>query len=53
MSSNTDAKALKRAKFEQVFTVIRNELVNYFKSQGMPNDAVEWYTRVCSLLLIK
>ena len=31
--SASDAKAAKRAKFEAVFTVIRNELVDYFKAQ--------------------
>ena len=40
------SKAEKRAKFEQVFTVIRDELVDYFKAQGMPQDAVAWFTKV-------
>lgn len=39
------SKAEKRAKFEQVFTVIRDELVDYFKAQGMPQDAVAWFTK--------
>ena len=46
MAAKDDAKALKRAKFEHVFTVIRDELVDFFKSQNMPKDAIEWYTRV-------
>lgn len=46
MSAST-TKAAKRAKFEAVFTVIRNELVDYFKAQGMPKDAVDWFQNVC------
>lgn len=44
--SASDAKAAKRAKFEAVFHVIRDELVDYFKAQGMPKDAVDWFQRV-------
>ena len=40
------SKAEKRAKFEHVFGVIRDELVEYFKAQGMPQDATEWYIKV-------
>lgn len=41
-----DAKALKRQKFENVFNVIRDELLSHFASLGMPTDATEWYHRV-------
>ena len=40
------AKAQKRATFEQVFAVICDELVAFFKSQGMPQGAAEWFTQV-------
>ena len=40
------SKAEKRAKFDHVFNVIRDELVDYIKAQNVPTDAVEWYTRV-------
>lgn len=51
MSSKADAKALKRTKFEEVFTTIRNELVDFFKSHQMPKDAVEWYSQVRTRVL--
>ncbi|KAF7798326.1 hypothetical protein EIP86_009547 [Pleurotus ostreatoroseus] len=43
--SASDAKAAKRTKFEAVWNVIRDELVEYFKAQGMPKDAVDWFHR--------
>ncbi|GBE85779.1 Farnesyl pyrophosphate synthase [Sparassis crispa] len=44
-SSQPNAKALKRQKFEAVFPVIRDELVEHLTSQGMPLDAKEWYKK--------
>ena len=38
----------RRAKFEGVFELIRNELLEYFATQGMPEDAIAWYKRVSS-----
>lgn len=35
-----------RAKFEAVFIVIRDELVDYIGAQGMPKDVVDWFRRV-------
>ncbi|EEB91110.1 hypothetical protein MPER_10587 [Moniliophthora perniciosa FA553] len=43
MSSND--KAARRAKFEGAWNVIREELLTHFKGEGMPQDAVEWYSR--------
>lgn len=48
-NSQVDAKAQKRAKFEHVWNVIRDELVEYFSKQGMPKEATEWYAKVCCL----
>ncbi|KAK7049724.1 Farnesyl pyrophosphate synthetase [Paramarasmius palmivorus] len=42
--SSTD-KAARRAKFEGAWNVIREELLSHFKGEGMPQDAVEWYSR--------
>jgi len=36
----------RRAKFNQTWTVIRDELLAHFKSEGMPEDAAEWYKLV-------
>ena len=36
----------RRAKFEGVFPKIRDELIEYFAGQGVPQDAVEWYRNV-------
>ncbi|EIW53149.1 farnesyl-diphosphate synthase [Trametes versicolor FP-101664 SS1] len=40
-----DAKAQKRQKFEDVFAVLRDELLAYLRQEGMPQDAVDWYRR--------
>ena len=39
-------KAARRAKFEVVFAKIRDELIEHFAGEGMPQDAVEWYRNV-------
>ncbi|KAF6756073.1 farnesyldiphosphatesynthetase, partial [Ephemerocybe angulata] len=36
-------KAARRAKFEQAFQTIRDELIEHIKGEGMPEEAVEWY----------
>jgi len=41
--SSADAKAARRAKFEGVFEKIRDELIEHFAAQGMPQEAIEWY----------
>ena len=50
----TTAKAARRAKFETVFSKIRDELIEHFAGEGMPQEAVEWYrdVRTCSIFLI-
>ncbi|KAI0920000.1 hypothetical protein AcV5_001929 [Taiwanofungus camphoratus] len=45
MTTKDELKALKRQKFEDVFPVIRDELLAYTTAQGMPKDAIEWYRR--------
>lgn len=44
-------KAARRVKFEEVWSTIHTELVAHIKGQGMPDDAVEWFSkvRVCRL----
>ncbi|KAJ7634806.1 farnesyl-diphosphate synthase [Roridomyces roridus] len=37
---------VKREKFEEVFAVVRQELVDAFASQGVPEDARIWYQRI-------
>ncbi|TCD66037.1 Farnesyl pyrophosphate synthetase [Steccherinum ochraceum] len=41
--SSASAKAQQRAKFEQVFTVIRDELIAHHAGSGMPKEATEWF----------
>ena len=43
-----DAKAQKRQKFENVFPILREELLGYLKQENMPDDAISWYQRVRS-----
>ncbi|KAF7331595.1 Fructose-bisphosphate aldolase [Mycena kentingensis (nom. inval.)] len=38
-------KVEKRAKFEAAWTRIRDELIGYATGEGMPPDALEWYTK--------
>ncbi|KAI0665769.1 farnesyl-diphosphate synthase [Trametes maxima] len=40
-----DAKAQKRQKFDGVFAVLRDELLDYLKQEGMPQDAQDWYRK--------
>ena len=40
------AKAPRRAKFEAAFAKIRDELIEHFTGEGMPQEAVEWYRSV-------
>ena len=48
------AKAARRAKFEAVFSKIRDELIEHFAGEDMPQEAVEWYrnVRACSFFKI-
>lgn len=46
----TDKKKAARARFENVFTVIRKELLDHFKAEGLPADAAHWYERVSTTL---
>ncbi|KAF8970855.1 isoprenoid synthase domain-containing protein [Flammula alnicola] len=41
--SSPEAKAARRAKFEDAFAKIRDELVEHITGEGMPAEAVEWY----------
>lgn len=43
---STNDKAARRAKFEEAWVVIKEELLEHFKSTGMPQEAAEWYSRV-------
>jgi hypothetical protein len=47
--------ATKRERFQQAFAVVRQELFDAFAAQGVPDDAQNWYKRVCldSLPLLK
>lgn len=48
---STAAKIARRTKFEGVFAKIRDELVDHFAGERMPQDAVEWYRNVCTLTI--
>ena len=50
--SKADAKAQKKQKFEAVFATLRDELLEHFAAQGMPEDAQQWYRRVSGLLSV-
>lgn len=40
------SKAEKKQRFEDAFNVIRDDLLEHFSGQGMPEEGVEWYKRV-------
>jgi len=50
--STPQAKAERRAKFEGAFVKIRDELIEHFAGEGMPDEAVEWYRNVSSIYQI-
>ena len=35
-----------RQRFEDVFSRIRSELIDHITAQGMPKEAIQWYTNV-------
>ena len=39
-------KAARRAKFQSVFSKIKDELIEHFAGEGMPQEAVKWYQDV-------
>ncbi|KAF9526435.1 isoprenoid synthase domain-containing protein [Crepidotus variabilis] len=39
-----DVKAARRTKFESVFVKIKNELIGHITEEGMPPEAIEWYS---------
>lgn len=45
-------KVARRAKFETAYQTIRTELLDHFKSLGIPKDAAEWYEKACFFLLV-
>jgi len=38
--------AMAKQKFEDVFPRIRSELIDHIAAQGMPKEAIQWYTDV-------
>ncbi|EIN04079.1 isoprenoid biosynthesis-like protein [Punctularia strigosozonata HHB-11173 SS5] len=43
--SSAEKKKQARAKFEGVYQVLRKDLLDHFAGEGMPKDAIEWYSR--------
>ena len=43
-------KAARRKRFEDVFPMIAEEMTGYLKKENMPQEAVDWYKRVCLCL---
>jgi len=41
----SDVKAARRARFEAVWNVLRDELVDYLKVENMPSHAQDWYQK--------
>ena len=40
-------KAARRKRFEDVFPLLKQELLEYLDQCKMPQDARDWYDRVC------
>jgi hypothetical protein len=47
----SDTKALKRTKFQDVFNTIRDEVLEYTRAQNVPQDALQWFHKVCIICL--
>ncbi|CED84209.1 isoprenoid biosynthesis-related protein [Phaffia rhodozyma] len=45
MSTTPEEKKAARAKFEAVFPVIADEILDYMKGEGMPAEALEWMNK--------
>lgn len=43
-------KAARRKRFEDVFPLLKGELLEYLDQNGMPQDARDWYDRVGIML---
>lgn len=43
--SQAETQALRRARFEAVFLVLREEVLEHCASEGLPDDAIQWYSR--------
>ncbi len=41
-----DKKAAARKRFEDVYTVVRDDLLDDFRKHNMPEEAIEYYRRV-------
>jgi len=44
-ATSSSKSAIARQKFEGAWETIRTELLTHFKAQGMPQDAIDWYSR--------
>jgi hypothetical protein len=44
-----DKKAAARKRFEDVYAVVRDDLLADFRKHNMPEEAIDYYRRVCSL----
>ena len=42
-----DKKAAARKRFEDVYNVVRDDLLEDFRRHNMPEEAIEYYRRVC------
>jgi hypothetical protein len=45
--AKAEAKKAARTRFEGVWERIRDELLKHFASEGMPQDAQDWFKEVC------
>jgi hypothetical protein len=43
-----DKKAAARKRFEAVYTVVRDDLLADFRKHNMPEEAIDYYRRVCT-----
>ncbi|KAG6819477.1 hypothetical protein H0H93_011445 [Arthromyces matolae] len=52
MPTMATTKAARRAKFEDVFIVVRDELVAYLANEGLPDEVVDWYRLLQAYFLV-
>jgi hypothetical protein len=48
--SSAVTSAVARDQFEIIYPTIRGFLLSQFEAHSMPQDAIEYFTRVCHLL---
>jgi hypothetical protein len=48
----TKDRAASRKRFEDVYSIVRDDLLDDFRKHNMPEEVMAYYRRVCALLVL-